>query len=84
MTTTTIRQKLTNYIRVADDEKLKAIYTILENEIEEETAWWKNAELMKDMNKEYKSWEDGEEKAYTLAEAGAAIEQVKLKRNKGK
>ncbi len=84
MTTTAIRQKLTNYIRVANDEKLKAIYTILENKIEEETAWWNNAALLKEMDKAYKSWEDGKEKAYTLAEADAAIEQVKLKRNKGK
>ena len=40
MSTIEIRQKLFEYIRVADDKKVKAIYTIIENEIEEETDIW--------------------------------------------
>jgi hypothetical protein len=35
MTPTTIRTKLYDYIRVAEDKKVKAIYHLLENEIEE-------------------------------------------------
>lgn len=35
MTTTAIRSKLFDYIRLADDKKLKAIFTILENEFSE-------------------------------------------------
>lgn len=35
MTNTAIRQKLHNYLEIADDKKLEAIYTIMENEIEE-------------------------------------------------
>ena len=34
MTTIAIREKLQDYIRVADDKKVKAIYTMGEDEIE--------------------------------------------------
>ncbi len=33
MTTATIRAKLANYIRIADEKKLKAIYIMVEDEI---------------------------------------------------
>jgi predicted transcriptional regulator len=35
MTTLTIRQKLSDYLQVADDKKIRAIYTILEDDINE-------------------------------------------------
>lgn len=36
-----IRHKLYDYIRVADDKKLQAIYLLLENEMENTQEWWK-------------------------------------------
>lgn len=33
MTTTAIREKLVNYLKVADDKKVKAIYAMVEDEI---------------------------------------------------
>lgn len=33
MTTKAIREKLVKYLQVADDKKVKAIYTMVENEI---------------------------------------------------
>ena len=35
MTTLAIRQKLSDYLQIADDKKIKAIYTILEDDINE-------------------------------------------------
>ncbi len=35
MTTSIIRQKLHNYLEVADDKKIKAIYAIMEVDVEE-------------------------------------------------
>ena len=37
-----IRHKLYDFIRVADNKKLTAIYNLLENEIEQTNEWWKN------------------------------------------
>ena len=35
MTIVTVRQKLSNYLQVADDRKIKAIYTLLEEDIKQ-------------------------------------------------
>jgi hypothetical protein len=75
MTTAAIREKLYEYIRVADDKKLKAIYTILESEIEEETEWWKNEAFVNELDKEYDAWKKGDEKGYTLEEVEASIQE---------
>ena len=80
MTTSAIREKLYEYIRVADDKKLKAIYTILENEIEEETEWWKNNSFIDELDKEYEAWKKGDVKGYTLEEVEASIQELKAKR----
>ena len=36
MTAVTIRKKLANYMQLADEKKIKAIYTLLEDEIEQD------------------------------------------------
>ena len=41
-TATSLRDKLYDYIRVADDKKVHAIYSLLENEIAETKEWWKD------------------------------------------
>lgn len=38
MNTATIREKLTQYIQTAHDKKIEAIYTIIEDEIDTESA----------------------------------------------
>ena len=35
MTTAVIRQKLSTYIQIADDKKLKAVYTLLEDDMQD-------------------------------------------------
>jgi hypothetical protein len=35
MTTAAIRQKLSTYIQIADDKKLKAVYTLLEDDMQD-------------------------------------------------
>lgn len=50
MTNLAIRQRLFEYIRFADDKKIKAIYTIVEDEINEKHDIW-TKEFTVEMNK---------------------------------
>lgn len=47
--TTEIRQKLFEYIRLANDKKVKAFYTIIESEIENKPTIW-TKEFVKEMD----------------------------------
>jgi putative addiction module component (TIGR02574 family) len=67
MSTTEIRQKLFDYIRVADDKKVKAFYTIIENEIKEEADIWTD-EFLQELNKRTADFESGKVKGYTWDE----------------
>ena len=42
MSVLTKRQKLTEFIKIADERKIKAIYTLLEDEFESETIEYSN------------------------------------------
>lgn len=62
MKTTTIREKLTDYIRSADEKKVKAIYTMLESEIAQEDDIWTD-EFLNELNKRTSNYESGKVKA---------------------
>lgn len=80
MTIAAVREKLYDYIRVADDKKVKAIYMMLEDEITEEVKWWEDKVFVKELDRRYTAWASGKEKGYTLTEVDASIEQLKKKR----
>ena len=42
MTTLAIRQKLADYIKIADDKKVKAVYALLEEDMEQEAMKYTN------------------------------------------
>jgi len=81
MKTSAIRDRLYDYIRVADDKKLKAIYMMLEDDIDGTLAWWENDGLIKELEAEYKDWKDGKVKGYTIQEVRSSIDQLRVKRN---
>lgn len=62
MNTETIRERLYDYIRVADDKKIKAIYTILEDTITEEVKWWEDNRIVGEFQKRYDAWNTGKER----------------------
>lgn len=81
MTTKAVREKLYDYIRVADDKKVKAIYMMLEDDIKEETEWWKDNAFVNELDRRYATWSAGKEKGYSPAEIDASIEQLRKKRS---
>lgn len=75
-----IRHKLYDYIRVADDKKLKAIYNLLEEEIEQINEWWKNQQLIEEFDKRYQALENGDDKGFTLEQLQQSVGKLRKKR----
>ncbi|MDI9366249.1 MAG: hypothetical protein QM541_14930 [Flavobacterium sp.] len=71
MTTAIIRQKLYDYIRVANDKKVKAIYTMLEAEVEENFDHWNDKAFVDELTKRSEDYQQGKIK-------GTAWEEVKM------
>jgi hypothetical protein len=57
MTTLAIRKKLSAYMQVADDKKVKAVYALLESDIEEEFEY--NDALKKQLDEGYNYYKNG-------------------------
>lgn len=80
MKVATIREKLSDYIRIADDEKIKAMYVLFKSEMNEELEWWQNNDLLQTFDTEYANWKTGKTKGYSLKEVDEKIEQTRAKR----
>jgi len=81
MNAANIRDRLYDYIRVADDKKIKAIYMMLEDDITEETEWWNDSAFVAELEKEYEAWEAGKDKGHSLADIKAEIAGRKAKKH---
>jgi len=73
MTTSTIRKKLIDYLADADDGKIKAIYTLLEKDIQEEDSFILTDAQLQILEKEREMHLSGESKSYTRDEARQII-----------
>jgi hypothetical protein len=73
MTTSTIRKKLISYLADADDSKVKAIYTLLEKEIQPEDTFTLTDEQLKILEKEQELHLSGQSKSYTRDQARQII-----------
>ena len=80
MSTTTIRNKLIQYIQVADNDHLKALYTLLEDRIEQDLPWFEKVELIQEFTSRYENWKKGQEKGYSISDIDAEIEKIKAAR----
>ncbi|MCR8559247.1 hypothetical protein KXD93_16435 [Mucilaginibacter sp. BJC16-A38] len=76
MTTAAIRERLYDYIRVADDKKIKAIYALLEDQVIPVTDWSEDEEFVAELNERVRRWEEGIDPSYSLAEVKAEMEQL--------
>ena len=68
MAIATIREKLHHYIDVADDKKVKAIFTVMENDITETLNLWEDEDFVNEMNNRLEELESGKVKGVTLEE----------------
>ena len=82
MSTLEIRERLHKYIDQADDRKVKAIYTMVEEEIEP-TDIWNDDAFVAELERRVNEIESGEVKGYTWeqvqANANKALKAVKQK-----
>lgn len=77
METSEIRKRLTDYLQYADDKKVKAIYTMVEDEINTASNDW-DEDFIEELNRRSKSFTDGTAKTYSWEETKrAAINRVK-------
>jgi hypothetical protein len=79
-TSASIRNKLYDYIRVVDDKKLHAIYSLLENEIEDTNEWWKNKVFTAELDRRAEALEAGKDKGFTVEQLEASIDKMRKKR----
>jgi hypothetical protein len=78
MTTTAIRTKLYDYIKVADEKKVKAIYTMLESEIETNVEWWLDEKVIFDIQKRVNDFEIGKDKGFSKSDILNEIQTLKV------
>ena len=61
MTVNAIRQKLYEYIKVADDNKVKAIFTLLQPSNSIITDWWHDENFITELKKRDEEMESGKD-----------------------
>jgi hypothetical protein len=69
MTITAIRHRLISYLADADDNKVKAVYTLLEKEIDEKQLFVLSDEQLQILDRERELHLNGQSKSYTRNEA---------------
>ena len=74
MTTVAIRKKLATFMQVADDKKVKAVYALLENDIEQEELAYTD-EFKAELDKRYAYYKSGG-KMVSAAEADKQIKKL--------
>ena len=76
MKTQELKEKLHNYIETAQAKKLKAIYTMVEEEIEGTNNFWEDEEFVSELERREKEYLNGNSKTYSMAETMAGVNEV--------
>lgn len=72
MSTAAIRERLFEYIRFSDDKKVRAIYTMVEDDIIERLYLWEDKDFLKELDRRIDEIETGKV-------SGSTWEEVKAK-----
>ena len=73
MTVPAIKKRLIGYLEDADDSKIKALYTLLQNDIEESIHAVFSTEQLQILNEEHAMHISGETKSYSWEESKEII-----------
>jgi hypothetical protein len=60
---------------VADDKKVKAIYTIIESDINEMNHWWNDERFIAELDKRSSDLKSGKDKGFTWDELKKELER---------
>ncbi|MBC7400126.1 MAG: hypothetical protein H7289_09285 [Mucilaginibacter sp.] len=80
MTTTAIRERLHNYISTVNDDKIKNIYALFEDQMAPEVDWSEDEEVVAELDERYRRWEQGIDKGITIEELEASFAQARKDR----
>jgi hypothetical protein len=80
MDTISVRQKLFEYIRFAEDEKVEAIYTLIKDEASERYEWWNDEEMVAELDQISADMDSGKDPGFTLEESMVQL-KLSLKKN---
>ena len=72
MTTNAIRQKIAEHILFADEKKVKAIYTLLQADIEDDYSSY-SPQFKAELDKRYNDYKTGKSKMITSTESKKRI-----------
>ena len=75
MNTSSIRKQLHNYLEVADDKKIKAIYRMMENEVKESALDYTD-ELKEELDRRSADYKNGKTKFITARESKKRINKL--------
>lgn len=75
MNSAAIKQKLHSYLEIADDKKIKAIYTMVEEAIEESGVAYTD-EFKAELDRRHTAYKDGSEKPVTATESKKRIQKL--------
>jgi hypothetical protein len=75
MTTLAIRQQLHNYLEIAEDKKIKAIYTMMEEEIKESAVEYTD-EFKAELDTRHADYKSGKAKIVTAAESKKRVQKI--------
>ena len=79
MTVAVIREKLKSYVDDVDDKKVKALYTLLQDDIDDNTGFVFSKEQMEILEEEDKLHTTGKTASYSWEEAKEMIRSKKKK-----
>ena len=75
MNTTALRQRLSNFMQIADDKKIKGLYALLEDDIEQEELEFSD-ELKTELDKRYAGYKSGTVKMITAGESKKRVQKI--------